>query len=189
LLATTFPCINLSERVRAARPAEEAEVGMSMIRTLAVLLALVVAAPVAAQVRPCDDVPGIAKVKRDLLVSVNRARRAEGLPRLRPDATLDAAARTHSCDMMQYRYFSHTGRDGSSPMERIWRAGYEACYSAENLALGHTNVPWVMRDWMASPGHRANILSGYARHIGTAAIVQSRTSRPIYWALLFARPC
>ncbi|MCC6305547.1 MAG: CAP domain-containing protein [Rhodobacteraceae bacterium] len=162
---------------------------MGILRALAVLVALLLAAPVAADVRACENVPDYTRVKRDLLVSVNRARRAEGLRRLSPDAILDDAARAHNCDMMQYRYFSHTGRDGSSAMDRIRRLGYEACFSAENLALGHTNVPWVMGDWMASPGHRANILSGYARHIGISAIIETRTKRPIYWALVFARPC
>lgn len=162
---------------------------MRIVRTLVVLLVLVAAAPAAAALRGCDDAPGIGRIERDLLVAVNRARRAEGLPRLRPDETLNAVARAHNCDMMQYRYFSHTGRDGSSAMDRMRRAGYQACFSAENLALGHTNVPWVMGDWMASPGHRANILSGYARHLGVAAIIETRTSRPIYWALVFARPC
>lgn len=163
---------------------------MRIISAIAVLLVLLAAAPAAATTtHVCEDVVGFERVKRDLLVAVNRARRDKGLPRLRPDATLDAAARAHTCDMMQYRYFSHTGRDGSSPMDRIRRTGYTACFSAENLALGYTNVPWVMHDWMASIGHRANILSGSARHIGISVIIETRTSRPIYWALLFARPC
>jgi len=54
-------------------------------------------------------------------------------------------------------YFSHTRPEGLSPFDRAERAGVD--YSrAENIAYGQADAAAVMRAWLESPGHRANIL-------------------------------
>ena len=71
-------------------------------------------------------------------------------------------------------YFAHIGRSGETPLMRIRRSGY--IYSSslgfevgENIGwgslwLGTPNA--VVAAWMASPGHRANILDGRFRDTG-----------------------
>jgi uncharacterized protein YkwD len=49
-------------------------------------------------------------------------------------------------------------------------AGCHATVAAENLALGNVSAGRIVAAWMASPGHRANILDGRLNRIGVAAI-------------------
>lgn len=160
-----------------------------MLLVLALLLAGIAASPPSHAQVACGDAPNVARIRTDLQAAINAERAKAGVGRVALHARATTAARKHGCDMVAYGYFSHTGRDGSTPMIRLKREGYDACFTAENLALGHTNVPWVMRDWMNSPGHRANILDKRALHIGVAAVKPEKATRPIYWVLMLARPC
>jgi len=83
---------------------------------------------------------------------------------------LDAAARRHALDMATKNFFSHTGSNRSSPMQRARAAGYTGASLGENIAAGYTTVRAAMVAWMCSSGHRANLMncawssfgSGYA---------------------------
>jgi uncharacterized protein YkwD len=46
----------------------------------------------------------------------------------------------------------------------------KATVVAENLARGYTTADATVAAWMASPGHRANILNGRLNKIGVAAV-------------------
>jgi hypothetical protein len=72
---------------------------------------------------------------------------------------LDAASRKHALDMATRNFFSHTGSDGSSPMQRARKAGYTGYSLGENIAAGYTNVRRSMVAWMCSAGHRNNLMS------------------------------
>jgi uncharacterized protein YkwD len=60
-------------------------------------------------------------------------------------------------------YFVH------QPMLPILQ-GCHATVAAENLALGNVSASKIVDAWMASPGHRANILDGRLNRIGVAAV-------------------
>jgi uncharacterized protein YkwD len=62
--------------------------------------------------------------------------------------------------------FSHIGRDGSTFAARARAAGY-ANPAGENIAWGYASATEVMAAWMASPGHRRNILNCAVQSIGT----------------------
>ncbi|MFI0167612.1 CAP domain-containing protein [Streptomyces sp. NPDC017095] len=94
----------------------------------------------------------------DILRLVNAERSGAGCRPLTLNSTLSKAAQAHSEDMAAHRNMSHTGSDGSSPGDRITRAGYTWSSYGENVAYGYTTAEQVMAGWMASPGHRANIL-------------------------------
>ena len=68
--------------------------------------------------------------------------------------------------MASLNYFDHTSLDGSSPWDRIRRAGYPLAGGAENIAAGYPSPQAVMDGWMNSPGHRANLLDPGSREIG-----------------------
>lgn len=74
----------------------------------------------------------------DVIVLTNLQRANYGLPPLTANAALTAAALAHSNDMATNNFFSHTGSDGSSPGQRISRAGYSYYTYGENIAAGYT---------------------------------------------------
>jgi uncharacterized protein YkwD len=141
----------------------------------------VAAGPVAcesAAARPAQV--GEQVVVGSTLCLLNAERRRHGLRPLRLNERLARAARAHSQDMARNRYFDHNSRNGSSFVDRIRRTGYlngaRRWKVAENIAWG-TN--WlaspraIMKAWMDSPGHRANILDGSYREIGIGVATRS----------------
>ena len=48
--------------------------------------------------------------------------------------------------------------------------GCKATVAAENLAFGNQSADGIVAAWMASPGHRQNILDGRLNRIGVAAV-------------------
>ena len=112
--------------------------------------------------------------------AVNSIRKRHGVPPLRLDNRLVAAAREHSMDMARYKRMSHTGSKGSSPSDRARRKGYPAG-AGENVAAGQTSVKAVMASWMKSPGHRKNILSRNYKAFGSG----SCKSGIWYWTQMF----
>jgi uncharacterized protein YkwD len=116
----------------------------------------------------------------------NQQRQAHGCPALRIDQRLVAAARTHSTDMIQQGYFSHTGADGSTFVLRETRAGYPRNgASAENIAWGFRTPQDVVTAWMNSAGHRANILNCGSIAVGVGLAYTDGGSA--YWTQDFGR--
>jgi uncharacterized protein YkwD len=97
---------------------------------------------------------------------VNAERSKVGCSALKLNATLTKAAQAHSDDMAAHKNMSHTGSDGSSPGDRITRAGYTWSSYGENVAYGYSTPEQVMAGWMGSSGHRANILNCSFKEIG-----------------------
>ncbi len=126
------------------------------------------------------DSPTISVIQQVLDI-VNSERGRAGLSPLRLHSQLTAAAQAHSNDMARHNFMSHTGSDGSSPFDRIKRHGYNFRQAAENVASGYSSPQDVMRGWMNSNGHRANILNPNYRDIG---IGYARANQP-YWTQTF----
>jgi len=112
---------------------------------------------------------------------VNAERAAAGCRPLVIDQRLVAAAQAHSTDMAVNGYFSHTSLDGRTFGDRILAAGYPRP-AAENIARGQRSAEDVMRDWMRSRGHRANILN-----CDYVAIGVGLDTRGWYWTQDFGR--
>ncbi|WP_225827487.1 CAP domain-containing protein [Streptomyces naphthomycinicus] len=105
-------------------------------------------------------------VTAEILRLVNDERAKAGCRALTLNPTLTKAAQAHSADMAAHQNMSHTGSDGSSPGDRITRAGYTWSSYGENVAYGYSTAQQVMAGWMSSPGHRANILNCGFQEIG-----------------------
>lgn len=97
---------------------------------------------------------------------VNAERSKVGCSPVTLNAVLTKAAQAHSADMAAHQNMSHTGSDGSSPGDRITRAGYIWSTYGENVAYGYATPEQVMAGWMSSPGHKANILNCSFKEIG-----------------------
>ncbi|AWZ09844.1 hypothetical protein DRB89_41730 [Streptomyces sp. ICC4] len=101
-----------------------------------------------------------------VLSLVNKERAAAGCGALTANAKLSAAARTYSDTMARSGVMSHTGPDGSTMTTRVEAAGYGWSRLGENIARGQADAAAVMKAWMNSPGHKANILNCDFREIG-----------------------
>jgi uncharacterized protein YkwD len=120
-----------------------------------------------------EPAPGnLGRVRAAVLCLHNQERAAHGLPRLRENAKLRRAARSHSNDMVARDYFDHDTRGGPDMADRILRTGYargRGWSLGENIAWGTGSLATaaeIQRAWMESPGHKANILRREFREIG-----------------------
>ena len=104
--------------------------------------------------------------------SINGFRAANGRSALRVDAGLSALAHAHAEDMARREKLDHQGF-----LER--RAGAGA--RAENVAYGCPDAECTVRQWINSPGHRANMLLSDITSYGLASAVSKSGRR--YWAL------
>lgn len=110
----------------------------------------------------------LSQNERSLLAAVNGIRASYGLRALRVDATLVRAARSYSAQMIRTGSFAH-GSMGA----RLARAGARGPVYGENLAWGvgaSAGARTIVRSWMASPGHRANLLRPGWTRIGLGAL-------------------
>lgn len=99
---------------------------------------------------------------------------------------LERSAQLHTDDMAKYHYFSHTGRDGSQPWDRMSRVGYQYSYAGENLASASNDPYQILQLWKESPSHCRLLLDS---HFIEAGIGCTMTDRNAYlWALNLATP-
>ena len=110
---------------------------------------------------------------RSTLCLLNAQRAAHGLRRLHPNRALRHSARRYARSLVINRFFSHVAPNGQTLRARMSRSGYlrdaNGWAYGENLAWGagiRATPARIVAAWMASPGHRANILSARWRHIG-----------------------
>lgn len=96
--------------------------------------------------------------ERQLLALLNDERARAGLGSLAWDDALVPVARAHGTEMFTLGYFAHESPHTGDPFDRIDAARVPYRTAGENLAFAPT-VTIAHRGLMASPGHRANILS------------------------------
>jgi uncharacterized protein YkwD len=99
-----------------------------------------------------------------ILKLVNDQRALAGQPSLAFSPRLMVAARSHSEDMAAHRYLGYDGPSGDTPADRTRASGVsyvelaETVYSAAAGGLDALSARAVA-DWLASPAHRAKLLS------------------------------
>jgi uncharacterized protein YkwD len=87
------------------------------------------------------------------------------------------AAVRHSSEMARWGYFEHASPNGAAFWRRIAvyypEAGFRRWSVGENLEYGQPELGAleVLWDWLASPPHRANVLSTRYRDAGIGAVV------------------
>jgi uncharacterized protein YkwD len=135
-----------------------------------------VKAHVAADCQNTDLLPtaqNVELVRTAILCLHNQIRAQHALPLLKLNTKLGKAAVAHSSEMVSDGYFDHTAPSGATFVDRILHAGYvkksDGWTLGENLAWGTGDLSTpagVMSSWMASPGHKANILKKSYREVG-----------------------
>jgi uncharacterized protein YkwD len=113
------------------------------------------------------DCTNLTESESQIVAETNSARAEAGLPPLVIDCRLMGRARRHAARMANEGFFAHSGG------------------ATENIATGQPHAVAVVRTWLNSPGHRANILSRSSTRIGVAGFV-GRDGK-IYWVQQFAQ--
>jgi uncharacterized protein YkwD len=136
---------------------------------------------------------GAAGMRAGLLCHVNAARRAHALRHLAASEGLTRVAQAHAHDMVRRHYFSHVSPGGASLQRRLGRSVRGVRQSGEALGWG-CGLPArpraIVQAWLASPPHRALVLSrtfrfagaGVARHTPAGGCSSGAT-----WVLVAAR--
>lgn len=102
-------------------------------------------------------------------------------PALALNAKLNSASDKFALDMATYNYFSHTGRDGSAPWDRMTREGYIWRTAGENIAAGYTTARTTVDGWLKSPGHCANIMNPAFKEVGVGYAYTTTSTYKHYW--------
>lgn len=108
-----------------------------------------------------------AQVDIKSLLDLHNAERLQaGLNPLKISSELTASANQKASAMLAADCWSHYCPEGKSPWEFFAAAGYDYLYAGENLAEGFYNNSEVMKAWINSPTHKANILGDKFDEVG-----------------------
>jgi len=106
--------------------------------------------------------------EQQVLDLVNQERAKTGLSSLSMNEELSNVAMVKAQDMYNHSYFDHNSPTHGSPFDMMKEFGITYNTAGENIAKGQTTPTQVMKEWMNSPGHKANILNNSYTHIGIA---------------------
>jgi len=143
---------------------------------------------------PALLLPPWPDVGQQILAATNAARERPqdcGGVRMAPAAplawneALGRAARVHSEDMAQRRYFSHKGKDGRDSGDRARGAGYSWRRIGENISLGQISAAEAVAGWLSSPGHCANLMNPGFTEMGAAYAIRAGKRPSAYWTQVF----
>ena len=120
---------------------------------------------------PAAQAATLSQSERTLLGAINDVRADHNLRPLVVDGKLLASARAYSATMIREDVFTH-----GAFAERVARSGARGPAFGENLAWGvgrFAGARSIVRMWMESPSHRANLLhpgwtrAGIGSRVGT----------------------
>ncbi len=115
-----------------------------------------------------------------ILNLVNAERKKAGVPLLTLSTDVSSVAQVKAADMAKNGYFDHNSPTYGSPFSMLTSFGVSYRSAGENIAKGQQSASAVMKAWMNSSGHKANILSknftqlgvGYSANNGSPVWVQ-----------------
>ena len=136
------------------------------------------------ELRP-EDTPGQGATElsfaEQVVKLVNKERAKAGLAEVTLDKKIEAAALVRAKETEQS--FSHTRPNGTSFSTALKEQGVTYRGAGENIAWGQKTPEDVMRAWMNSEGHRANILNAKFTKIGVGYYRNAQGRN--YWTQLF----
>lgn len=119
--------------------------------------------------------------QEEILALVNKERTQRGLSPLSLSKEISKVAVEKSKDMAISNYFAHESPNYGSPFDMMRKFGIKFRAGGENIAMGYRTPADVMKGWMNSPGHKANILNTNFNKIG----IGMYKSQSIYWTQMF----
>ena len=111
----------------------------------------------------------VITAEQKLFAGVNRTRRARGLPGLKWNESLAAAARRHAALMAQHGSAEHGFAGEPSLASRVTQAGARFVWLAENVLQG-TSAEGIQEEFLKSTRHRANMLDLDMDSIGVGVV-------------------
>ena len=136
----------------------------------------------------CDDKKPPLKPTREeqaVLDFTNAERKRNQLPPLQFNQKLMQAARDHVANMAKQETLNHE-LDGKKMEDRLKEVEYNYAHAGENIAWKQPTPREVVRGWMNSEGHKANILHEDYTEIGIATAKSPKGHR--YWIQVFGTP-
>ena len=131
--------------------------------------------------------PALAEAQ--LLDQLDRDRKAHGLPALVHDPRLAQIARRYSREMAETGEVAHYSRRSGRTEDRVLAAGISPAptFIGENVGSALTAAD-AEHGFMASPGHRDNILNRALTHVGVGVAVGREDGGmvPLYFTQVFA---
>jgi len=123
--------------------------------------------------RVADDIFTINKIslsKDNIITLTNKYRKENGgLIDLKENKQLNLSAEKKLQDMFTNQYFEHISKNGKGVNDLGEEVGYEYILIGENLAMGNfRNEQSLLDSWVASEGHRENIVNDHYTEIGVA---------------------
>lgn len=141
------------------------------------------------QPQPTTQPSGSASYNKEfadkVIELVNAARAKEGLSRLTKDTTLTNLSNIRSKETATL--FSHQRPDGTSWSTVLKQNNVSYTSAAENIAAGQNTPEAVVKEWMDSPSHRANIMNSEYNKIGVSCYVDQNALYRYYWEQLFIK--
>ena len=148
---------------------------------------VVVSQPPASSPCPTQGISGFAF---DLFNEVNNSRAQYGMGPLAADGCVTHVAQLRSDDMAGRGYFAHVSPDGSSAFTLLDAYAVPSGWAGENLARNNyptdQTVAVAIRDLMASPAHRDNILNPNYTSMGVAVTLDG--TGIYYYTMIFTGP-
>ncbi|MTJ04693.1 MAG: CAP domain-containing protein [Sediminimonas qiaohouensis] len=123
-----------------------------------------------------------SEIQYRMLDAVNSLRQASGAQPVKLNSRLNAAADTHSRDMSRQNRPWHFGSDGSSPLERVQRIGYDGVFLGENISETYETELQTLSAWMEEESTKRVILNKQANDMGFAWHQESNGK--IWWTLI-----
>ena len=117
-----------------------------------------------------------------MLDGLNALRSAKGIGEVSFNATLNAASATHARDMAVQNRPWHFGSDGSSPLTRVQRVGYNGKLLGELISETFETELQTLADWMAQQDTRDTLMDPRATELGFAWFQE--TNGKIWWTAL-----
>ena len=124
----------------------------------------------------------LRSMEKEVVRLINAERDARGLSPLRSVPRIARISRKKAVDLRDNNYFDHTSPTYGTPFEMLRHFSVTYHYAGENIAKGYDTPEQVVQAWMASKGHRQNILNPNYTKIGVGCI--DGISGP-YWVQLF----
>jgi uncharacterized protein YkwD len=133
-------------------------------------------------------IPAADTASEAVVVRTNIERKKLGLDPLARSNQLMRAAQLQADQMAAALSTAHDLPRARYPSmdDRLEAVGYRYRAAGENVAGGHPNAAAVVAGWMASPGHRTNIVSTNYFEMG-AGVATAKNGRR-YWAQVFGAP-
>lgn len=123
-------------------------------------------------------------VTAEAIKHINAFRAKNGLKPVTYDSTLVSMASKQVVVMASKDVLSHEV-DGDF-VKRMNANGFRDAEGAENVGAGHPTVENAINSWIASPGHRANMLLKNATRVGVVRADAPWSRYRSYWALEIA---